>query len=209
MDRQTSDRLSGPPRFTAGSSLYTSYRAYQPLQPLTVQRAPQCSGGQLHGYDPRWPRIFTAEQGRIRATLGSTAIAIEHVGSSSIPGLWGRPEIDIIVGVSSSSDVDASARLLKGLGYVPHNGGALDGEPWSVLVRPAQIPFELLVVEHRGRLWNRMVYLRDQLRGSPQRALAYGRLKARWAARYGVGTPRYQQAKREFWAAIAAPGTKG
>jgi GrpB-like predicted nucleotidyltransferase (UPF0157 family) len=76
-------------------------------------------GDQLHGYDPRWPRIFTAEQGRIRATLGSTAIAIEHVGSSSSPGLSGRPEIDIIVGVSSSSDVDASARLLKGLGYVP------------------------------------------------------------------------------------------
>jgi hypothetical protein len=89
------------------------------------------------------------------------------------------------------------------------NGGALDGEPWSVLVRPAQIPFELLVVEHRGRLWDRMVYLRDQLRTSPQHALAYGQLKARWAARYGVGTPGYQQAKREFWAAIADPGTNG
>jgi GrpB-like predicted nucleotidyltransferase (UPF0157 family) len=201
-----SGRPSGAPRFTAGSSLYTSHRSYQPVRPLAAQQPAQRARGQLHGYDPRWPRVFAAEQRRIAATLGSLVIAIEHVGSSSIPGLSGRPEIDILVGVSDSSAVDTSTRLLTGIGYVLHNRGTPNGEPWSVLLRPAQIPFELLVVEHRGPLWNRMLYLRDHLR-DPQRALAYGQLKSRWAAHYGAGTPGYQQAKREYWAAIAVPST--
>jgi GrpB-like predicted nucleotidyltransferase (UPF0157 family) len=202
-----SGRTSGAPPPTAGSSLYTSDRSYQPGRPFAAQQPAQRSRGQLHGYDSRWPRVFAAERRRIGATLGSLAIAIEHVGSSAIPGLWGRPEIDIIVGVSSSPDVDTSTRVLMGIGYLLHDRGPPGGEPWSLLLRPVHIPFELLVVEHGGPLWNRQIYLRDYLRRDPQRATAYGRLKSRWAARYGAGTPEYQQAKREYWTAIAAPST--
>jgi GrpB-like predicted nucleotidyltransferase (UPF0157 family) len=196
--------LTGPPGFTAASSLYTSQRGYNPLRsPRAAPRSQQRFGGGLHGYDVRWPQIFVAEQRRIRARLGSLAIAVEHVGSSAIPGLTGRHEIDIMVGVSHDSVVDKATQLLTGLGYLVHDRTARN-EPWRLLVRPAQIPFELLVVEHGSRLWNRILYLREYLR-DPSRARAYGRLKARWAAQYGAGTPGYQQAKREFWAAIEAP----
>jgi GrpB-like predicted nucleotidyltransferase (UPF0157 family) len=185
--------------------VYASSRGYQLLRTAAAaQRPPSPSDGRLQGYDPRWPRVFAAEQRRIRAALGSLAAAVEHVGSSSVPGLWGRPEIDILVGVADSADVDASTRLLTRLGYLVHDRAARQSDSWRVLVRPAQVPFELLVVEHRSPLWNRMVYLRDYLR-DPARALTYVRLKARWAAQHGAGTPGYQQAKREFWANVEVP----
>lgn len=209
-DRHGSGGSGGPPGFTAGSSVYASQRRYQRRQPLSAARQPppQRSDCQLRGYDPRWPRIFAAERQRIRAALGSLAIAAEHVGSSSIPGLWGRPEIDILVGVVGGADVDASTHLLKALGYMTHDRAPAESEPWSLLSKPGQIPFELLVVEHLGPLWNRHLWLRDYLRRDPARALAYGRLKSRWAARYGAGTPGYTQAKRRFWATVQDPAAQ-
>jgi GrpB-like predicted nucleotidyltransferase (UPF0157 family) len=193
--------LSGPPGFTAGSSVYTPQRGYDfPQAPYAAQQpAAQRSDRQLHGYDPRWRRIFAAEQRRIRVALGSLAIAVEHVGSSAIPGLWGRPEIDILVGVGDARDVETSTRLLMGLGYLVYDRASSQSEPWSLLLRPAEIPFEMLVVEHLSPLWSRTMYLRDYLLRDPTRAQAYGRLKSRWASEYGAGTPGYQQAKREFW----------
>jgi GrpB-like predicted nucleotidyltransferase (UPF0157 family) len=137
--------------------------------------------------------------------LGSLAIAVEHVGSSSIPELWGRPEIDILVGVAGAAEVDAGTRLLTALGYVMYDRSPPESEPWSLLARPGQISFELLMVSHRGALWNRHLWLRDYLRHNPARARDYGRRKTHWAARYGAGTHGYKQAKRRFWAAVQDP----
>jgi len=197
----------GLPGFTAGSSDYRSAHQYQPLQRPTAARQPppQRAGRQLRDYDSRWPRIFAAEQQRIRAALGSLAIAVEHVGSSSIPGLWGRAEIDILVGVASPRDVNTAARLLTGLGYVTQDRAAAESEPWALLLKSGQIPFEMLVVEHLSPLWNRHLSLREYLRRDPARAQAYGTLKSRWAARHGIGTPGYKEAKRRFWATVHEP----
>lgn len=180
---------------------------YQRAGPPPRPSSPQPSDRALRGYDPRWPRIFAAERRRIRATLGARAQSVEHVGSSSVPGLQGRQEIDILVGVAGA-EIDASTRLLSSIGYAMQSRSPPDWEPYSVLVKPGEIPFELLVVEHRGPLWSRIVWLRDYLRDDPARAAEYVRQKAGWAARYGAGTPGYQDAKRRFWAAVPDPAAQ-
>ena len=68
--------------------------------------------------------------------------------------------------------------------------------------RSDPIPFELLMMEHLTPLWRRHLRLRDYLRRDPARAVAYGRLKADWAAKYGSGTEGYKEAKRRFWASL-------
>ena len=122
--------------------------------------------------------------------------------SSSVPGLSGRPEIDILVGVGTAQDIEEGAHLLKGLGYVTESRSPSPPESWYLMSRPAPIPFELLVVKYLGRLWRRHLWLRDSLRRDPARSLAYSRLKSEWAATYGSNTAGYKEAKRRFWALI-------
>src|ERR1700753_2407019 len=52
---------------------------------------------QIDDYDPAWPRLFEREAERIRIALGDRALLIEHVGSTSVPGLAAKPKIDILL----------------------------------------------------------------------------------------------------------------
>lgn len=71
----------------------------------------------LAEYDPAWPALFDREALRIRQALGDVAISIEHVGSTSVPGLAAKPIIDIVIEVLDSSDEPAYLPPLESRGY--------------------------------------------------------------------------------------------
>ena len=71
----------------------------------------------LHDPDPQWPALFEADAARIRAVLGDEALAVDHVGSTSVPGLPAKPIIDILLQVIDPADEDAYVPRLVGLGY--------------------------------------------------------------------------------------------
>lgn len=58
----------------------------------------------LAEYDPEWPRLFEREEVRIREALGERAVVVEHVGSTSVPGLAAKPVIDVVLVVADSAD---------------------------------------------------------------------------------------------------------
>jgi GrpB-like predicted nucleotidyltransferase (UPF0157 family) len=58
--------------------------------------------------DSRWPLLFEREAGRIRAALGDEERLLEHVGSTSVPGLAAKPRIDIVLAVRNSADESTS-----------------------------------------------------------------------------------------------------
>src|SRR5271165_3512445 len=68
-------------------------------------------------YDTFWPELFLREENRIRAALGSRAVRIEHVGSTSVPGLAAKPVIDTLLVVLNSPNEDAYAPPLLSAGY--------------------------------------------------------------------------------------------
>jgi GrpB-like predicted nucleotidyltransferase (UPF0157 family) len=72
----------------------------------------------LAEYDPEWPRLFEREAIRIREALGGRARAVEHVGSTSVPGLAAKPVIDIVLVVDDSADESAYVPDLEAHGYV-------------------------------------------------------------------------------------------
>jgi GrpB-like predicted nucleotidyltransferase (UPF0157 family) len=72
---------------------------------------------QLSDYDPRWPLQFEAESKRIRDALREAAIAIDHTGSTSVPGLAAKPIIDMLLTVKDSTDESTYAPTLEALGY--------------------------------------------------------------------------------------------
>ena len=69
-------------------------------------------------YDPRWPALFDREAARIRAVLGAAAVRVEHVGSTSVPGLAAKPIIDMLLAVPDSADEPAYVPALEDAGYV-------------------------------------------------------------------------------------------
>jgi GrpB-like predicted nucleotidyltransferase (UPF0157 family) len=72
----------------------------------------------LADYDPDWPVLFAREAARIRAVLGGRVVQVEHVGSTSVPGLAAKPIIDILLAVADSSDEPAYVPVLERAGYV-------------------------------------------------------------------------------------------
>jgi GrpB-like predicted nucleotidyltransferase (UPF0157 family) len=75
---------------------------------------------QLIEYSAQWPALFTREAERIRTTLGERALQLEHVGSTSVPGLAAKPIIDIILAVADSADEPAYVPAMESAGYVLH-----------------------------------------------------------------------------------------
>lgn len=67
--------------------------------------------------DPRWPLQYAREEQRIRAALGSRAVQVEHVGSTSVPGLAAKPVIDILLVVMDSADEAGYLPDLEAAGY--------------------------------------------------------------------------------------------
>jgi len=69
-------------------------------------------------YSSDWPRLFTSEAARLQATLGDRVRLLEHVGSTSVPGLAAKPKIDILLGIANSADEPAYVPDLESAGYV-------------------------------------------------------------------------------------------
>jgi GrpB-like predicted nucleotidyltransferase (UPF0157 family) len=67
--------------------------------------------------DPAWPAVFDRVRARIAAALGPTALEIEHVGSTSVPGLCAKPVIDVDLTVPDSSDERAFVPALEAAGF--------------------------------------------------------------------------------------------
>lgn len=69
-------------------------------------------------YDPSWPERFSAMGQRLRAELGSVARRIDHIGSTSVPGLAAKPIIDVQISVTSLDPVSAYEPALRRCGFV-------------------------------------------------------------------------------------------
>jgi hypothetical protein len=98
----------------------------------------------LADYDPQWPEAYAEQKRRIRAALGPAAVQIEHIGSTSVPGLAAKPVIDVLVTVEDIAAEEDYLDQLLDVGYelrVREPGHRLVRTPArDVLVHCALIP---------------------------------------------------------------------
>lgn len=148
-------------------------------------------------YDPDWPVQFEKIRSQVAEQLGPVAVTIEHVGSTSVPGLAAKPIIDIDIVVASDDDVPQAIELLRPLGY-EHEGdlGVTGREAFAV--PPGAYQHHLYVVTVGGRELKRHVAFRDRLRRDSQARREYEALKRRLAAQPGVDRSNYSQLKSDF-----------
>ena len=148
-------------------------------------------------YDPRWAETFETLRASLAEALGNLTAAIEHVGSTAVPGLAAKPIIDIDVLLNSASDLPLVILKLASIGYV-HRGdlGIVGREAFAT---PPGIPaHHLYVCPPESREYPRHLALRDYLRAHPSEALAYGNLKRSLAARFRDDRISYNEGKSEF-----------
>ena len=149
-------------------------------------------------YDPAWPDAFERERAAILGALGDLVFAIEHVGSTSVPGLGAKPIIDIMIGLRGLADHARCVPPLQAVGYLHKGEHGIPGRHY--FRRPVRGPrtHQIHMVEHGSDFWVRHLLFRDYLRRNPGQAAAYQRLKLRLAARFGTDVEAYTEAKTEF-----------
>lgn len=157
-------------------------------------------------YDPRWPAQYEEERDLILAAVGDWIVGIEHVGSTAVPGLGGKPIIDIMPGVRRLADVEHCIQPLASVGYeyVPEYNEILPERRYFHKGPPEDRTFHLHVAERASGFWERHVLFRDFLRRHPEEAQEYYLLKKELAARFGRDREGYTEAKKFFIEGIVA-----
>ena len=148
-------------------------------------------------YDERWPELFEELRARVWPAVADLALRIEHVGSTSVPGLAAKPIIDITIVVAQRDEVAAAIERLTSLGY--QHRGNLGIEDREAFDEPADLPRHNLYVCPEGTIGivNQMA-VRDYLRAHPDIARGYGELKKRLAAQFPDDIESYVVGKTDF-----------
>ena len=153
-------------------------------------------------YDAGWPGLFLREEARIRGALGSTAVRLEHVGSTSVPGLCAKPIIDMVLEVPDSSDEPAYVTPLESHGYALR---IREPDWWQHrMLEGPDTQVHLHVFTQGCSEVLRMLRFRDHLRANPSDRMLYEKKKRELAARDWAYVQNYADAKTDVVEEILA-----
>jgi GrpB-like predicted nucleotidyltransferase (UPF0157 family) len=162
---------------------------------------------QVVDYDPAWPRLFRREADRIRALLGERVVQLEHIGSTSVPGLAAKPIIDIMLVVPDPADEPAWLPDLEAAGY-----RLVIREPDWYQHRCLKGPdtnVNLHVYPPGCPEIERYLLFRERLRTHPEERAHYQRVKRELAERDWTYVQEYADAKSEVVEGIIARARAG
>jgi GrpB-like predicted nucleotidyltransferase (UPF0157 family) len=158
-------------------------------------------------YNPLWPAMFSDERERLLVVVSEWVTGIEHIGSTSMPGLAAKPVIDMLVGVRALADADRhciSPICKLGYEYVPEFETVMPFRRYfRRLSDGANDSHHIHLVEQGSDFWERHLLFRDYLRAHQKQAREYEQLKRRLAPQFG-DVNDYAEAKTEFIRAAEA-----
>jgi GrpB-like predicted nucleotidyltransferase (UPF0157 family) len=150
-----------------------------------------------------WPATFDRLAAVIGPALTESVTAVEHIGSTAVPGLPAKPVLDIAVGVRPGADPQQPTGILTSLGFVYRGdpGGDTLDRNFGWEDRPRHRLANVHLVTHGGREWRAYIEFRDLLRRDPVARNAYLQLKLDLAARFRTDRKAYVAGKDRFVAA--------
>jgi GrpB-like predicted nucleotidyltransferase (UPF0157 family) len=159
-------------------------------------------------YDPGWPVAFAALREVYARVLGDLAIAIEHVGSTAVPGLAAKPILDVDVVIASREQLPEVVARCAALGYRHEGDLGIPGREAFSADGAQDVPRD-----GAGRSWpkhhlyvcasdcpalRRHLSFRNWLRAHPEKAAAYGALKLELSRVHRYDRDRYTEGKTRF-----------
>jgi len=162
-------------------------------------------------YDPQWPAQYEEEKERILGLIEDKVVAIEHIGSTAVPGLGAKPIIDITIAVQRLADAEECIEPLAIIGHEYHPEGEVGFPERRFFHKGApEVPtYHLHMVELTSDFWERHLLFRDFLRAHPEVAEQYYELKKGLAAEYGEDREGYTEAKTSFIEGVVARARVG
>ncbi|MCC5811878.1 MAG: GrpB family protein [Ectothiorhodospiraceae bacterium] len=151
-------------------------------------------------YDRGWPYLFEEERDRLLCLFPGYFLAIEHVGSTAVPGLSAKPVIDMLAGVESISRADELMEPLCQARYATSMefNASLVERRWLMRWSKGRRTHHLHLVVHGSEEWERRLAFRDMLRADAELANRYAQNKLAWAAEFRSDREAYTAAKGHF-----------
>ena len=167
-------------------------------------RPPRAHDGPIHLAPPdaMWPRQYAEVAARIRQALGPVAVVVEHVGSTSVPGLAAKPLLDVLLLVPDPGAEAAYVPGLEAAGFLLHFREPHWHEHRFFRAHDPEVQIHVFAVGSVEA--ERMLLFRDRLRADEDDRALYGEAKRRLAARSWTRVQDYADAKSEVVEEIIA-----
>jgi GrpB-like predicted nucleotidyltransferase (UPF0157 family) len=146
-------------------------------------------------YDHQWPILFEQERKQLVEVLAPILLQIEHIGSTSVPGLAAKPIIDISVSVHDLDEVNAFVQSLSTLGYEDAHINPVFERRLFTKGAYNEGTHHLHFTVHKSTVWAQPILLRDYLRAHPEAAAWYAQMKRASAAHHQTDLNGYHDEK--------------
>jgi dephospho-CoA kinase len=170
-------------------------------------------GPRLSPYDPAWPAQAARLAARIRMAIGDLGARVDHIGSTSVPGMPAKDVVDLQLSVGAMTEADALAGVLAAAGFPrlehidrddPKDYYEPDQEKWRKRLHVSADPGRLANLHVRaedGPGWRLALLMRDWLRADEAAHAEYRALKEKLSHRYAADddSERYAEAKEPWF----------
>jgi len=153
-------------------------------------------------YNPIWETLFEMEKDTLLNTIGDYVSDIEHIGSTSVPGLKAKPIIDMVAAVEDLSVYTKLIDSLTELGYEYMPERVFDDRVFFPKGLRENRTHHLSFVIKNSSGWTEPIAFRDYLRNNPRELQAYQGLKERLAEQFPNDRASYTKAKAIFFKRI-------
>jgi GrpB-like predicted nucleotidyltransferase (UPF0157 family) len=149
-------------------------------------------------YDPAWPAWYEETAAKLREAFGPDAIAIEHIGSTSVPGMAGKAALDVLVLVPDMECVQDHLVAMHNLGYDDLGQFVMKDSRLFRKMRGNELMENVHVFPAGHPHVAEMLALREYLRAHPEEAEAYSALKKKLAKKYPGDYGKYRELKDAY-----------
>ena len=158
----------------------------------------------MASWDPAWPQQYVLVAGRLKEGLGQVAVVVEHVGSTSVPGLAAKPVLDVLLLVRDPADENAYVSKLEAAGFFLHMREPDWHQHRLLVAEDPEVNLHVFAVGSEEA--ERMLVLRDRLRADQADRALYERTKRTLSAQSWQRVQDYADAKSEVVEEIIARG---
>lgn len=151
-------------------------------------------------YSLEWPANFVVLREELLSVFAPAEVRVEHIGSTSVPGLVAKPVIDMLLGAETLSAIESRIPSIEKLGYsyISKYERELPMRRYFVKSGNDSLRVHLHGVVHGSAIWNEQIGFRDALRAAPVLASQYADLKLRLADEFANDKSAYTDAKAPF-----------